>query len=90
MKLKNPTQTEIRVQVLGREYSVGPGEVITVSEEVGLYWKNRIHTFMEVVTEESPRDLPKEETKEEPKEEVKEEIVEKKEVKTKSKKTKVK
>ena len=66
MKLKNPTNKEISVQILGREYTVSGGEMINVSDEVGTYWKNRIHNFMEVIEqEETPIDLPKKEIVEE-------------------------
>lgn len=51
--LKNPTDTIVSVQYLGREYSLEAGAVGEFSDEVADFWRG-VHEFL-IVTEETSR-----------------------------------
>jgi hypothetical protein len=71
MILRNPTEGTIEVKIFGTDYKINPLARITVSDEVGIYWRTQLHGFLEIVTEEEkPKPVAKE-------------VVEEKEVKTK-------
>lgn len=53
MIVKNPTDNEIFVRIKGVDYSLEPQGEVSVSPEVALHWKNRIHEFIILIDEES-------------------------------------
>lgn len=49
MKIKNPTKSTIEVQIGGRQFVLpAEGELTGVSPEVALYWKEKLHAFIQV------------------------------------------
>lgn len=66
-KLFNPTEQEITVQIRGREHTIPAlGESDELSEADAVYWKDRLHNFLEFVPEKIKEQKPEiEEMKEE-------------------------
>lgn len=62
MKILNPTDNSITVQIFGEEYTIGGNEIVEVPNEVGKYWITNLHQFLEIAVE-SPKEEKKEEKK---------------------------
>jgi hypothetical protein len=52
MILRNPTESIIEVRIFGTDYKINPLARITVSDEVGTYWRSQLHAFLEVMGDE--------------------------------------
>jgi len=52
MIVKNPTDSELKVQINGRIYEVDAKGETSVPAEVALYWRDNIHGFL-ILSEES-------------------------------------
>lgn len=77
MKVKNPTNEEITVQIKGLTYIVkAEGELSNVPAEHAEYWKNNLHNFIIIEKENSKVTSKVKEVIEEVIEEVKEEVKE--------------
>ena len=50
MILKNPTDNEVSVKILGIEYKIRANSDISIIDEVGIVWKE-IHGFLQIGTE---------------------------------------
>ena len=48
MRIKNPTEETINVNVFGKEYSVKPLASVEVPVEVAEYWVTKLHTFLKI------------------------------------------
>ena len=82
MTIKNPTNNEISVKILGAKYVLpAKGELNNVPETHAVYWKVNLHTF---VTLSEDKVVKKEVKVEEPIVEAIEKEVKAKEVKTKN------
>jgi len=51
MIVKNPTESKIEVTILGVDYSVDAKGEVSVPNQVAAYWKNRLHSFLEISEE---------------------------------------
>lgn len=93
MKVINPTENDITVQVSGVTYTVeADGELSNVPAEHAAHWKNSLHNFIKIVEDvKTPvvdkKEDKKEDKKDEKKEEVKEEKKEEKKEEPKKKST---
>lgn len=65
MTVKNPTNNDITVQIMGVKYTVpANGEVKYVPEEHALYWRDKLHQFLVLgqdVVEKTEKETPKKE-----------------------------
>lgn len=57
MILKNPTNGDISVKIEGREYTCKAGATVSLPNHRGMYWKTKLHAFMEIVSEEETVDV---------------------------------
>jgi hypothetical protein len=65
MILKNPTDSNLTIKFLGVEYSLGANASKDFPEDVAVYWRTKLHKFLEVVKEVKEVAAPKPEVKEE-------------------------
>ena len=71
VKLYNPTDKSIKVQIFGHFYEVEPESFLTkpISEVAALYWQERLHNFLKVTIEEAESSEKEEVVSEKKKEE---------------------
>ncbi len=92
MILRNPTDSDLTIKFNGIEYSLGANAEKEIPDDVAVYWRTKLHQFLQVVKPEVKevevvvKEPKKEEEKEEDKkEEELPEVKPKKEAKPKAK-----
>jgi len=66
--LFNPLEVTLEVVISGKEYVLKPKSTLTLGDEEAKYWKEFIHQFLEIVSDEPIKEVKEKKVKEETKE----------------------